>query len=366
MAPLEALYISNFLITNKRLMNTLALFYDRVFLHDYFGIFICVDNPGSYRALQELSSVAHRITGEKAYRRIKNHRELQHLLEDDPFGFFIFKGVSEAFGYKTGNFNPAFLLEFITIYANFLHEYRELFFADILMFCHSSNNPHHPVNHAREIKIQPGVSIRESELSFRKAVENNKLCCLFEQEYHELPLISDSDEDLLRWDRSKDLLTLSLAMQSIHARVPTIEDIPVEIIIEARDKLKDLLIPFRQSLLKAAWEIAKAAKTSKKEEIDALATLYYETQIEPSINDVVHKISTEKGALFRKLLSHSIDKTTLIAKALDPTETFSKWDLISSGLKTALSINEANVKMAHITSPYEYLAILPDYLRVKK
>ena len=74
-------------------------------------------------------------------------------------------------------------------------------------------------------------------------------------------------------------------------------------------------------------------------------------------------MESENDKLMRKLLERGVDKTVLLAKALDPTEPYSKWELLASGIKSLLDIDNATQEKAKITSPYEFLVRLPQVLR---
>lgn len=366
MKDLCTLYMSDFLVRNRRTLNTLCLFYDRVFLHDYFGIFICVENQDYYDNFQTTSKkridFTWRIAGgfdlqTKAY--------LQGAFDTD-FDNVVLKGVAQGLGCATGKFSPTFVLDFAKTYADFLRTNRVLFFEDVMCFCQTLRNPFHPAHRLEgAVKLDLRCSEKENFDSLSKAVLNNKYACLFEQEYHEIPLVSDSEEDLIRWDRTKDLLTTALLLTAIPSRVPTISDVPAEEILEAREKLRDLLPPFHSSILKAAWEIAKASRETSKKEAMELGRLYYETHIEPSIFEIESKIKSENKKVFRRLIERGVDKTVLVAKGLDPTESFSKWDLIGSGLKSLLDIDSSWQSKVEIKSPYEFLIRLPSIVRRK-
>ncbi|MQY55979.1 MAG: hypothetical protein GH152_01930 [Dehalococcoidia bacterium] len=283
------------------------------------------------------------------------------------FDNFVLKGVSQGLGCATGKFSPTFVLNFAKTYIDFLRANRVLFFEDVLCFCQSLRNPLHPAHRLEGgVKLDLSCSQKENFDSLSKALLNNKYACLFEQEYHRLPLVSDSEEDLLRWDRAKDLLTTALLLTAIPARVPTISEVTADEILEAREKLRDLLPPFRSSILKAAWEIAKASRETSQKEVMGLAQLYYETNIVPSIFEIESKIKSESKKLFRKLIEQGVDKATLVAKALDPTEPFSKWDLIGSGLKSLLDIDSSWQSKVKIKGPYEFLIRLPSVIRRKR
>jgi hypothetical protein len=342
----------------------MCLFYDRVFLHDYFGVFICVDSKGSYDSFQGLDEALLRYSWSVAGGLDEETKTYFRTATNSPFEGFVLKGVAQGLGFNTGRFSPTFVIQFAKEFSSFLHDTHELFNDQVLSFCQTSENPYLP-----SARLEGGVKVdlrcadAENEASLSQSVQNNKHACLFEQEYHKLPLISDSEEDLVRWDRAKDLLTTALLLAAIPSRVPTIGKITGEQILEIREKLKDSLPPFRKAMLNSAWEIAKAAREASLAEVESLARLYYSTQIEPSLTEIEGKLKSENARLRHKLLERGIDKTVLLAKAIDPTEPLSKWELLGSGLKSLLDVDETNKHKHEIKSPYEFLIKLPSVVR---
>lgn len=359
----HALYMSDFFIRSRHTLNTLCLFYDRLFLHDYFGIFACVLKD-TYPHLQDRNPAALDM-GWVIARGLESETK-EHLRGacETEFDSIVLKGVAQGLGCSTGSFSPSFVIEFARQYAAFLRDTQPLFAENVMALCQSRENPFHPIH-----RLEGGVRLRidftdeQNIRSIKLSVENNKRACVFEQEKHKLPLISDSEEDQIRWDRAKDLLTTALLLATLPVRVPTILAVPAEEIVAAREKLKDLLPPFRSAILKATWEIGQACRESSMDEALSLARLYAETQIAPAVHEVERKLKSEDRGLKHKLLKEGIDTTMLMAKAVDPTEPFSKWDLLGSGLKSLLDIDETRQIKHELRSPYEFLVHLPTALR---
>jgi len=361
---LIALYFTDFVVRNKRTLNTLCLFYDRLFIHDYFGLLMCVDNKEEYDRLQGCSDWGMDLLWGIARGLSQEQITLFRSASENEFDALVLKGVGQGLGCATGTFSPTFVLRFAKQYAAFLRDTHALFLENALAFCQTLQNPHLPAVRLEDgVKLDLSCSDDENRKSLEQARRNNVRACLFEQDYHRIPLVSDAEQDLVPWDRSRDLLTAALATTSIAARVPTLADVPAEELLEVRLKLKDELPPFRAAVTKAAWEIAAASRESSMAEVMRLAQLYYETQVEPSINDVERKLASENARMRRKFLERSVDGTVLVAKALDPTEPYSKWELIGSGLKSLLDLDEGLQNKAQIRSAYEYLVKLPSVLR---
>ena len=286
-------------------------------------------------------------------------------LHEDAFDGYVLKGVLQGLSYPRKPYHPSVVVRFAKEYSSFLKAAKPFIAANVLAMCESSKNPHHPKNvcYGESIILDTNCSIEDSIDSLAAAQENNKRACMFDQDYFQLPLVSDSQEDLVRWDRAKDLLATAILLAALPSRVPTIADQPAEVILEARERLNSTLPAFRQALLKGAWEVAKATRSSDRDEVMAAAKLYYETQIEPVLRDIEGDLNTENARLRRSLLEKGVDKTVLVAKAIDPTEPYSKWELLGSGLKSLLDIDESTAKKEQIRSPYEFLIRLPHVFR---
>lgn len=364
MSVLKALYVSDFFPRNRRTLNTLCLFYDRLLIHDYFGIFGCLLDKATYEHLQSDDEREIKFFWDMAGGLDEESKTYLKSAGRSGFDALVLKGVAQGLGCRTGKFSPTFVIKFAERYATFLRENRDLFFSDVLGLSQNLNNPHHPA-HLLEggARLDISCSDKQNTESLSKSILNNKMGCLFLQEHYKLPLVSDSEADMLRWDRQKDLLATALSLSAVSARVPTIADVPAADILAAREKLRDFLPPFRTAMLEAAWEIAKASRETSMSEVVKLAQLYYETRIEPTVNEIERKIALENSKLFRKLLERFIDKTALVAKSIDPTEKFSKWDLIASGLKSLLDIDSSRQTKTEIRGPYEFLVRLPKELR---
>lgn len=348
MKEFEALYFSDFLIQNKRTLNTLALYYDRIFLHDYFGL-----APGIDSFL---------------YGRNVGTEYLSSINESEYIDAYVLKGIWQTFERSGVRYNPSSIRTFSKKYSQFIKNNLELINSNVLCFCHSTRNPYSPLNPNNFMfsvgaTITDDISEKETLASINQERELNKKSCLFEQDFHKLPLISDTEEDLVRWDRSADLLSTSIIMSAIPAAVPTLSDVPVAAILETREKLKEFLQLFRKAILQGAWEVAKIARNQSKQEIDEAARLYYETNIHPILDEVEDNLSRENDKLRKKLLERTIDKTVMAAKYMDPTEAQSKWDLVGSGLKSLLDIDASVQSKIVKRSPYEYLVRLPKALR---
>ena len=353
--------MSDFFVRARHTLNTLCLFYDRLFLHDYFGIFISLD---SYPYLQGSTDDELDVVWAFAGGLDSQTKAYLRQASETQFDGIVLKGVAQGLGCSTGPFSPTFLIKFAREYTAFLRHAQPFFAEGVMAMCQSRENPFHPIHSLQgAVKLREDCADEQNAESLRRSVQNNKRACLFEQQHHKLPLISDAEEDQVRWDRAEDLLATALLLATVPVRVPTISEAPAEQVLSAREQLKDLLPAFRSAILKATWEIGQACRESSMEEAMSLARLYADTQIEPVARDIEKKLKAEDTKLRHKLLRSSIDNTILFAKAIDPTEPLSKWDLVGSGLKSLLDVDELRQIKHELNSPYEFLVRLPAALR---
>ena len=362
MNSFDTLFMSDFIVLDRRTLNTLCLFYDKLFLHDYFGVYAAIYDSESYALIDRDDPEMVAVSWDYARQLNPETVALLRPVHRNALDSLVLKGVAQAFGFKTGRFGPTFLIRYAAQYAAFVRATAPLMHGGALAMCHTGKNPWSPVQGMRGVNLDLGCVETESQRSFEIAKENNRRACLFEQEYHRLPLISDSSSDPLPWDRSENLLSAALAMCAIPAQVPTVGDVPPGLVLEARSTLEKELTAFRRTLVETAWELGQAARSSARDNVISLATLYYESRIEPVVADLAQQLRGEQTKLRRTFLERALDNSVLVAKALDPTEPYSKWELLASSTKSLLDVQESRDSKAKITSPFEYLIKLPEVM----
>src|SRR6266542_147153 len=116
---------------------------------------------------------------------------------------------------------------------------------------------------------------------------------------------------------SKELAAL-LAVQSVAMFFPATRDIPAELILEARDRLKDHLPLFWSSMLKLSLELKSAIKDCKStQEVFMIGTEMVDTTVRPAIIELNHKIEKERKQWFYKIFG-GIYKALKVAAANPP------------------------------------------------
>lgn len=113
-------------------------------------------------------------------------------------------------------------------------------------------------------------------------------------------------ESLLRTlpssDRSAKELAALLAMQSIEMFFPATTGAPPELILEARDKLRDYLPVFWASMLKLSTTLRLAIKECKTyDEVAAIGRDTVDTLVRPAIMELNDKIEKERKQWFKKI-----------------------------------------------------------------
>jgi len=111
-------------------------------------------------------------------------------------------------------------------------------------------------------------------------------------------------------------LTSILADECIRIVLPQCQELTAEDILVAREKLKDLLIPFRMSMQKMSGSLRSAIKGKAKiKEIQAEAKFLAESSIEPALFEMRQKIEKEKGKLFLRIFGKTVSWIPFVAKS---------------------------------------------------
>lgn len=100
---------------------------------------------------------------------------------------------------------------------------------------------------------------------------------------------------------AKELAAL-LAIKSVEMLFPATRPVPAEIILEARDKLRDQLPLFWSAMFKLSVDLKKAIEECKTpQEISAIGTELVDTIVRPALTDLNHKIELERKQWFRRV-----------------------------------------------------------------
>jgi hypothetical protein len=111
-------------------------------------------------------------------------------------------------------------------------------------------------------------------------------------------------------------LTSILAEECIRLVLPKCNEIYAEDIMEAREKLKDLMLPFRMSMQKLS-SILKS-EIRERTDFDAIrseAKFIAESTVEPALVEIKRKIETEKDKLWIKIFGKVVGWIPFVAKA---------------------------------------------------
>jgi hypothetical protein len=116
-------------------------------------------------------------------------------------------------------------------------------------------------------------------------------------------------------------LTSILAEECIRIVLPQCEGLNAEDILSARDKLKDLLVPFRMTMQKMSGTLRCGIKNKINiEEVKAEAQFMAQSSIEPALFEMRQKIEKEKNKLWLRISGSVASWIPFVAKAfLAPT-----------------------------------------------
>ena len=148
---------------------------------------------------------------------------------------------------------------------------------------------------------------------------------------------------------SSDLLSTIMAKSCFDVFVPSCREAHPEELLEIRLKLKDHLLPFRCSMrqvaaklrenLSAALQDGSLSEPMTYKDLMQEAKFLTTTNIEPAIYELNHKITLEKGRLWRKIFGDTLNWIPIILRSIfmPSIETFEKAvGLSSNNLKELL------------------------------
>lgn len=116
---------------------------------------------------------------------------------------------------------------------------------------------------------------------------------------------------------AKELAAL-LAVKSVEMLFPATRPVPAEIILEARDKLRDQLPLFWSAMFKLSVDLKKAIEECKTpNEISEIGTELVDTIVRPALTDLNHKIELERKQWFRRVFG-GVFKALRVAAANPP------------------------------------------------
>lgn len=160
-----------------------------------------------------------------------------------------------------------------------------------------------------------------------------------------VPIVSGPDPEYRQRSNldkpTADQLTALLAMESVKLVLPSMRAAHPEVILEAREKLKDQLPPFWASMLKLSTELRARVKECRTgEEILREGKDLVQTVVRPSLIDLNAKLKKERRDWFYKILSSVYKGIKLLIG--NPPLTHYEFDIIDkSGRETKVEVNAA-------------------------
>lgn len=149
---------------------------------------------------------------------------------------------------------------------------------------------------------------------------------------------------------AKELAAI-LAIKSVEMLFPATKPVPAELILEARDKLRDQLPLFWSAMFTLSVELKAAIEQCKEPmEISAVGVELVDTLVRPALTDLNHKIELERKQWFRRVFG-GVFKALRVAAANPP---ITHDQLIRSslilGANTAINLSDHFNKIESIKS----------------
>jgi len=134
--------------------------------------------------------------------------------------------------------------------------------------------------------------------------------------------------------RPKYLSSL-LAMKDVELTLPGMRSAHPEIILEARERLSDLLPPFWGIMLRLSTDFSKHLKEGQSlHDLERACEDYIDTNVRPALIELNSKLEKDRKSWFHKILSLTAKETKLIIGK--PPLTIA--DLVSSGLQLGANV----------------------------
>lgn len=142
---------------------------------------------------------------------------------------------------------------------------------------------------------------------------------------------------------SKSLASL-LAMKSVELVIPAMKEVEPEIILEARDRLKDQLVLFWASMLKLSTKLkSEINQDMKPNDIFFEAQEIVDTTVLPALVELKNKIYKDKKSWFYKILNPAFDGVKMFMG--NPKLTTE--NLVITGLTTGMNITSNFIELEY-------------------
>ncbi len=130
-------------------------------------------------------------------------------------------------------------------------------------------------------------------------------------------------------------LSSLLAMKTVELTLPGMKSVHPEIILEARERLRDLLPPFWGTMLRLSTDFSKCLEQGQAlHDIERECEDYIDTNVRPALIELNSKLEKDRKSWFHKILSLTAKETKLIIGK--PPLTVA--DLVSSGLQLGANV----------------------------
>jgi len=127
-----------------------------------------------------------------------------------------------------------------------------------------------------------------------------------------IPIISDNESLMAIPDISVKTLSQLLGMEAISLVMPKVKTLEIEVLMELRHKLKDLLPPFRNELKKLTYDLRTLIHHEcTYEEMTKETKFIVESRIEPLLDDLKRKTNERHDKVIRTALGATLETITV-------------------------------------------------------
>ena len=164
-------------------------------------------------------------------------------------------------------------------------------------------------------------------------------------------------------------LASKLALRSLNLVLPETKPLDDKTILEARDRLRDYLLPFWASMLRlTSYHRSLLDENVSSPDIERECNFIIETEVRPKLIDLKQKMLKERKGWFGKIVTHVADGVKIFAARPPLTTTDLLATAVAAGTNITLDTITESLKLGSSTqqSGLTLLIELEKYLRNRK
>lgn len=290
----RAVYCSGLLIPNQSTVAALGLLFEKVYL------------PNNIEHIVDFVKIYQIKTSGDRYKKIKLEADSEEANAENPLNYLSPEQQENAYKYLDWCMGRAI-------------KNHELFGEVIECNAFGESGP----LHAELIELGTNGNLNKYKVTrvpmSLTGGDHDELSTMIEKGY--VPVVgkyNSGEAKKIAKGNSAKQLAATLAIKSVEMMFPATKEVPAEVILEARDKLKDQLPLLWSSMFKLSLELKKAiAECDSPEEISAVGTDIIDTLVRPAIVELNHKIELERKQWFRRIFG-SFYQSLRVAAANPP------------------------------------------------